>query len=51
MKCRGLWFKGFGEGGNRVNSMHCHILLHVCGRRDGGGGEGENTIAKLPKYD
>lgn len=42
----GVW------GGGAVNSMHCHILLHVCDRRGGGGGKrGKNTIAKLPKYD
>ena len=41
MKCLGLWFKGFGEG-ETVNSMHCHILLHVCGRRGGGGGKRGN---------
>lgn len=38
MKCLGLWFQGFVGG--TVNSMHCHILLHVCDRRGGGGGKG-----------
>ena len=37
MKCLGLWFKGFREGGT-VSSMHCHILLHVCGAGGQGGG-------------
>lgn len=40
MECLGLWFKGFWGRGDRVNSMHCHVLLHVCGRRGGAGGRG-----------
>ena len=52
MECLGLWFKGFGEG-ETVNSMHCHILLHVCGRRGGGGGkrgigEGGAILGSIP---
>lgn len=36
MHCLGLWLKGWGGA---VNSVRCHILLHVCGSRGGRGGE------------
>lgn len=52
VECLGLWFKGFREGG--AESIHCIAMFYyMCGvvGEVVQGGEGGNTIAKLPKYD
>lgn len=51
MKCLALWFEGFVGGGGQ--SIQCiAIFYYMCVEGEAAEGrEGENTIAKLPKYD
>lgn len=45
-----LWFKGFGKGQQSIQCIAIFYYMCVIGEVVEGG-EGGNTIAKLPKYD